>query len=408
MAPLRCLSVALFLLPLACGGARSPDAEGGGTVSGSVLDDQGNPMLGHFNVLLSGQVQMTGPDGSFSFSDVPPTYDITVAWGNGAMVYQGMTTRSPVFHFAQDTNAAKVSVQLPAPVDDTHHVAFFATSAQGKTTQVGVYGAGGPNTVTFVYFVDGAVAPPVTLHALTYETDPATKMLTKWTGHAELDSVYLNAPLPTWVVQPSPVETGTIGVAVDVPSGITLEKMTLALHFEPANARFPLTEVSTSTPSTQFTVPIVPGLSFDALAEGTTSDGHTTTWARNVTAGTTVALGLNEPPHIIGPDDGATEANTQTAFTFTPDDRGVQMVTFYPPQSDPNYFSIQMVTSRGAVTIPDFTLLGHPLPKGEVYTWNVARLPLGKSVDAASSAPILDDSVAFDAESSQRQFTTAH
>ena len=103
MAAFRSLSVALLLLPVACGGALSPDAGDGGTVSGSVLDLHGNPN-GRYDVLLGGQVQSTGPDGSFSFSNVPATYDITVAWGNGAAVYQGMTTRSPVFHFALDSN----------------------------------------------------------------------------------------------------------------------------------------------------------------------------------------------------------------------------------------------------------------------------------------------------------------
>ena len=407
MASLRSFSVAVFLLPLACGGGLTPDAVGSGTVSGSVLDLDGNPMAGSFNVLLDGQVQSTWPDGSFSFSNVPATYDLTVAWGSGAAVYQGMTTRSPLFHFSSVFKFAQVTVQLPAPIDDTHRIVFFATGTQGGTTQVGMYPGTG-NTVSFSYFQKGGVTPPVALHALTYETDPATKMLTKWTGHAELDDVHLDAPLPMWVVQPSPVETGTISVSVDVPTDITLEKMALALHLEPDDGRVPLTEVLTTTPSTQFSVPIVPGVSFDTLAEGTTSDGYTKTWARNVTAGTTVALGFNDvPPHVVAPNDGATEVTPHTRFSFAPYDRGVQMVTFYPPQSDPNYFSVQMFTTGTTVTIPDFSVLGHPLPKGEVYTWSVARMSLGKTVDEASAAPIIDGSISFDAESNQRQFTTA-
>jgi hypothetical protein len=410
------LSPLLFVASLpaffACGSLAGPGEQAGGTVTGKVVDLTGTPTGAAFQILVGDEVQTTGLDGSFSFANVPATYDIAVGWGNGAIVYKGMTTRSPVFHTPRANSVGQVPVQFSGLVDDTHRIAFYSASGSSDgTIQPGLWGGGNepPTSVGFTYYVDptSGAALPLTLHALTYEVDPTTNAVLKWTGHAELDDVHLDGAVPAWVVQPSPVETGSVSVSADAPPGIELAGLTLGVHLQPSDGSFSFSRFSPTTPSAEFLVPIVPGLTFDLGATGTTKDGHSSAWARAIAPGGTVVLELAQTPRALGPDEGSTGVTTETPFAFAPYDGGVQRVTFTPPESDPNFYSVQVVTTSSTITIPDLTRMGHPLPNGEAYSWMVERLPLGATVDEASSVPAIDSGAISYAYSTPRHFTTA-
>jgi hypothetical protein len=178
--------------------------------------------------------------------------------------------------------------------------------------------------------------------------------------------------------KPSPFSETVVSATVDVPQGYTLRRtMILFSGFNSWLAG------STAAPDVSFTVPELPGASFD-LGAAADRDGGTS-WAMlpPVAPGTQgLHLALRPVPILSAPADGGT-LDVGSPVTWTSDGEGAPFVEIAPNDNvSPAYL---LFGGDGAATLPDLSALGVALPHAVSYQVVVFRNSTAATVDEIAS-----------------------
>jgi hypothetical protein len=338
-------------------------------------------------ILIGGQVVTTNDEGQFAFANVGPTYDATVELTSGAIVYQGMTSRSPVFNVSPQsgTGAALVPMKLPAAPDPTHRVTVFATTGDPGLAPFAF--AAGANASAFSALPTLAVGPlgaSVVLHALAFDTDSVTQEPTAWTGHAEIALADLQWTEPSWSVQFAPVTSASVGIRPSLPAGYGLGAVSMFAHG--GDAALSSTPTRSSGGALVFSAPDIAGVTFDVLALASSATGEGGTSAIGLAPGENASVSFPGAPSSLAPEDGAF-VEPGASFAFAPVPGLAHWVTFAPTAT--TGYTIQIVTTASSVTVPDLGALGHPLAEGASFTWWVECNGTPPTVDAAAAAGLV-------------------
>lgn len=132
------------------------------TVSGTVSDTDGEPIAGvPVSLGESADTQTSAPDGSFSFSDVPPgTYQTEIAVPAGYTLEESppaFTVPSGSEEPVTDQDFVLAAVPTPTPTP-TGSITGSVSDADGSPVGGGVVEIEGPTTVTATVNVDGEFA----------------------------------------------------------------------------------------------------------------------------------------------------------------------------------------------------------------------------------------------------------
>jgi hypothetical protein len=367
---------------------------GGGTitVNGTVLLDDGTPLVGApVRIDPGAHTATTVAGGTFSVSGVTTPYDLAAANAaeKVAVVYKGLTradptavvpTRGAAPPFA---NSGIVSGSVEAntgcragTAPCTSYLGFGSTVTSGTGLFVPMVGY----SINLLW--DGATSFQGSLHLLQSSTDPSTEVTSYWYGAKTGVSVTNGGnTVENWgsssvAALPAATLSGTGTVA----SGYSVMGASLSLVLP--NVEIPAISCSSTPGPAQ--PPCAPGaftvdvpsvasttLAGSVVAEGPNGETVFTRRTGGVANGTGFDYAIQAAPSLQAPADNATGVTTSTAFSWTAFAAGFHAVVFDPVvATDPQY---HVYTPGTTTTLSNLSALAAQvaLPAGASYSWGV-------------------------------------
>lgn len=363
------------------------------TVSGVVVGLIDQPISGiSVAIGTNGPIDLTGADGSFTFTDVAVPYDLHVfhAADGWAQSFLGLRASSPraviapkAFDFAglpQTTVEGTLSAAVPAS-----HRAVVCVQGLDEA----VYGcdtvSAGASTYSITAVWRTVPTLDVRVRAVMYGLD-VDGNTTSVTGHVAVDAT-LDDLVPetvdlTFGAAPA---TTTLHPTFVVPAGLTLASASVAARLDDLHTHStPGTSDAATTPA--LVAPAFVGSTYLVYGTATGGDGSVSVgWHVGLPNGAAPTLELATPPALVAPADGTTGVTTATTFRVNPPTAGLQTFWFYGAlPGDPQYY---VTTTADQVSIPDLAAYGMALPGGAAYAWAVLHTPGLTQPDDAVTGP---------------------
>jgi hypothetical protein len=356
------------------------DSAGPGTgtvsVTGKVIDDAGRAVQSAPIVITGKPATTTDANGSFTITDVPTPYDVTVilSANKTAIMYKGLTRADPTLYFTGASvpvpNSATIGGTIsggagyPLPVNHTSRTIFVATEEMASTS---------PSGTTGVYSLatswNGTSTITGTLHAIQWETNGSGMPLT-YKGYGTKTGVAITngGSFAGQNIALTSATTAVVSGSVTVATGFTLSNKSMALTFNKFGAVHLATD-ATSAASFSFNVPTIAGASIQVAATAASGSLGTSAMVIKTTTGTTgIAVAVPAAPQHSLPVNAATGVTITTPFSWTPVPGGVYIIRYDGPAGEPDLY---VVTATPSATIPDLSAQGLGLGASKTYSWSV-------------------------------------
>lgn|GEM_PF-3423332 len=390
------------------------------TVNGTVRGARPN-----LKVRIPGKALVTSAaDGTFSFTDVSPPYDLYVVGDSGLVnnpvptvfYYQGLTRSDPTitapstFNFTlfprpnTDTVTGTASVSPPA----TMIVAWESGNTTGRITGTSAY------SVTASWASVRGTAVTGTLFGFQFATDPVTLAPTGFTGYASLpgvavDSSDMISPVAN-LAMTAPATAALTGM-ITTPAGFPKPNISLTQQLGTAGSVV-LWNANATTNVANSVIPLV-GAGKAALFASAALDGATTQFVNpGLAAATDVTFALPAPSAPTAPLNAATNVTSTTPFTWSATDGAVYEVVM-SATGGPAKALFQLYTTSATGKLPVVPELA--LPLNQAFTWQVNGFGPNASInDAAASAALesvstadFDGALHWTTTGTSRTFTSA-
>lgn len=375
------------------------------TVNGIVLGYDGFPQSG-VSVSIDGDVVLSADDGSFSFENVVPPYDLVVfgemaGFGGGSFydveIFDDVTRPDPTVRwdtfayynegYISGTLDGGIGFPLPAgpPFYGTHLTLLPVDGGRGfdfllgETEDWGGYLGWWREDPTI----------PVDLHFLQYRLD-ANGRPDEYTGYATLTTNLTGAQSVTNVaVTLEDVGEITVGGGYQAT---WLEEPEVGAYFffpgagaEDTNRAIYLGGAAGTAGTYSTVLPDIEGSRYGSYFYGEDGNG----WVERVRIApegeTNVEMDLPLYPILVSPPEGATVA-PGTEFSVASNPEMVNIFEFRPLSffagGGPYNAIVRVYTGRESAVMPDLSTLGLPLPGGYAFRWEVESIGRFDGVDA--------------------------
>lgn len=373
----------------------SGDAGVGETaITGTVVDQVGNPVAGaEVRLESNGKIATTGVDGKFAF-DAPATYALTVvhpsestASKKAMMAVVGLTTRQPRVQVVagalrqSTSNTYRLQGIAPGvfPIPNDARVSFVFEPDMVALPVTRTLGAG--SAATEVLSAGAAVSwygnDPFKgqLHALRYtiDTDPTLLLPINILGYGSTGFSISQGGTSDHTLNMTTVTNKHITGNI-VRNGLTASTLTYIIRVGgTAGVRFS----SRSYPSTTFDLPVPSTATFSAAIEATAtgpSGGTSGQWRGNL-KGDVAGLTLAMPPELVAkaPAEDATGIDVAAEYSWQP---MPELKTFALEVSCGSQPDVRFVvlTDKLTAKIPDAAALGAGIPSGRPCRWAVTAV----------------------------------
>jgi hypothetical protein len=353
-----------------------PEAEGGAsTVSGTVYDRTLTPVAGAKVRIGKAPPVVTGADGTFTFANVPPTYDLDVVGPLKDIAnYRGVTARTPQVGVGAPGRAAPIAYTLSASLGANDKVQAFFVSGRSDQGSSATAAAG---TVA-ASWTGGPTATGV-LGMWIVTVDPVSNQLTDIKATTLSPMSLTESTSTTYPFgNASPNTAGAITGTFAYPWAGTVALMSATAHYPalaPAGHGY-LVQGPSSQTAFAIPTPTMSGATVDVCFAFNVTEAPTGTvytcfpkLAPN-TAGLSVSFPYTRV-HAISPLPLANDVTTQTSFTWS-NAPGTFDVFFY---CGPDGYTQSVFTTALTTKIPDMTELGVPLPAKGTCSWEVTSYP---------------------------------
>lgn len=376
-------SASVVVLPLDAG------TDGGVTINGTVVDNDGLPIAGETVVVSSDagtQTAVTNAAGQFSVSNVKPPYSATVVESTQAIQYQGLTRQDPslsAFLTLTASHSATLSGQFTGgsyPEAGGYKTVFLFAS-QETITDLHDQPSGSYASLPVKWA--GPTSTSGALYAIQIHT--VSGLPADYPGYGTLSPVVLpdmgsltgqNVGLGT-----SPVTTGTLsGTIVSVPAGYAINTKAVSLGVA-SGVNLTLVDDVSSGSSFSYVAPSISGTQLLVTAAATSALGeYSYVLQTGLSANSTVMLTIPASPSLTSPSTGATGVTATTPFSWTDYPGGIhEFVAFPHSGSGPTFYIL-----TEAVTV-DLADAGLPLPASTAYDWEVIGLAPVSTVDVLAA-----------------------
>ncbi len=405
---------------LLCGCSSSPGGTDGGggptvTVSGTVVNNVGQPSMGQTVLLSSGsftKTLVTDANGAFSAQSVPTPYTATVVDSGGglAVAYQGLTRTDPTLTDIVTPPSTRSGTVKGVLTGGTYPEPALATTRFIFASPDGVRDLGEPTSADYQAQVTwpGPDTTTGSLYAIQIQNGPQGAGPSGYLGYGSRGDVVLEDTLTLTGqdIALSPVTSGTLSFGLTLAAGYTLSQETLQLLVAPRVVLDLYGTSSVSATTFSFTTPNVAGTSVLVAASANGEAGDYVATQAMVSANVSgLTLDLPPAPALSAPVPNATGVTTSTAFSWTAFASGVYLFQVYASGS-----TFMVVTAATTATIPDLTSSGLPLPTSARYSWDVLGFAPVTSVDAMAGQGGMDAlfyGSLTEGQSAPREFTTA-
>ncbi|AKV03944.1 Outer membrane autotransporter barrel [Labilithrix luteola] len=339
------------------------------TVTGRVVDQEGDP-LSDIGVSVAGQAMVTtGTDGTFTFSNVTPPYEVRLKTNVGTTpvvhAFTGLRTATPQLVPISKLDAAPPQFQgtiqgtLSTPVS-TGELARACVEGVDRP----IYGCTvlypGDDTFTLAVNWTTAPSPLARVRVLRFTLD-AQGVTTGFTGEGSKDvSLSPNAAPKVNVALVAPPASGTLTTTVTPPAGATGTAAIAFVKFGPFLS-FPLEQVVIDSPTPKsFVVPGSTGATFSVFALAATATQQIAGWETGLAAGGNAKPKLVQPPRLVAPAEGTQGVTISTTFDATNPD-GIPLTFFCVPTQE-GIPLLAVSTVESSATLPDVAGLGMTFP----------------------------------------------
>jgi hypothetical protein len=342
------------------------------TVHGIVVStSDGGPVAGAVVAIPGAGSTTTARDGTFTLTQHTVPYDIGVGIpGSSKAIFfesvRSTTLRLP-FPFPLWTDvAAAVSGSITGG-EGYPQPAYHETLVCLDTDTNWQGGPGTPTTgsgtFSTVVFWPGRDAIPATLRGIQIVTDPYSGAPTDYVAYGQIDALMVpTAGIANQVLALDPTSASAVAGTVTVPEGYTLASKELDLGC------LRLVRDATAGSSFSYRAPAVPGVTLEVTAESAT--GSTTTGTSIAPGAGALSVVVPPAPQPSSPPDGGTLVDATTVFSWS----GVPSAAYFSSFYNAASWFVVVVTPETSMTLPDWALLGAPLPKGASITWSLGSV----------------------------------
>lgn len=389
------------------------------TVSGVVLDEDGNPVTAEA-VLVPGLTPTATDDaGKFSIGGVTTPYDLVVIKGNTktAFIYKGLTRPDPtVFMWTQEddqTRLADRSAILKGAVDGGLVGPAFINFASHELNQwydpdsdTGIMDAGIWASGTYEDHLEwnGPITTVGNVLGLQYTPDLLSGLPLLYYYDYQ-PGVTVLAGQPNAIAGPHlhlrPTATDTVQGTVTTPGQYSVTNKFVGLQFAGGINFFVFDEKHSYNPGAaaerQFNY-IVPDLAGATTQVCAKAKDNLFSGALSVTCNTVqnqdgvLPIVIREAPEPFVPANYGKGCGFKTLFQWTPIDGGIYVVKFAPDVRLDSVGNISpkfvIITADEQVSIPDLRSVGLGLMTGADYSWVVRGMGPFASVDEFSTYPV--------------------
>lgn len=389
------LSAALALL-FGCGGDSGNNGGGGSaTISGTVVDDIGQPVAGRI-VLIGPSSATTDASGAFTITGVVTPYDLIViapAPTKFASIYTQLTRTDP------KVPDLSVSDSLPLVATVKGNLsggAPFPTAPDVLT--VVTWGSpeqafGGDYVTTSSYSFDVGWNGPATItgtvHALQWKIDD-NSTVTEYVSHGAKSGVSLSnaATVSGTDLSLTAPTVDTVSVTASPPPDHEIFARNVVLTFDDGT----FIQVSgDGLDGGTLQVPVPSSIGAKALVQfrSVSSDGSMESDAQltGLSPGTAGApLSMPQPARLTSPANNATGVDTNTDLVWTPVGSAFHVLFLAGTANDPGY---GIVSGGSRVRIPDLSSHGLGLPSNHGYDAILVAYGPYESLDAFAATGVL-------------------
>jgi hypothetical protein len=367
-------------------------------VVGRVVTEWGNGAIGHRAGMTGHDVTVLEREGRFSFAKAPAIYDVWVAnkRGDTVVLYQGLTRRDPVIHFAHDYDSAQEAPphraairgilrgNFPFPTENGYMVTLAYLA--GKTKAFSQFGQqlpyGGPRFGRWNVQWDGEPTLRGTLVALGQHGEKGKPWLEAFLASKSLslvpgDDASLELKL-------TPVSIGRIAGVVDILHKDVVREIYFSYRLAKGLGEFgigscpvlktydcPLPNLTTLAG----TYCAVVSINFpygEATGKVTKCGGKL--------GMTDFSFHVGPPPKFKAPRENFTMTREST-LSWVDAEKGVYHVELMPDSRMAIKPTIEIFTAEKELRWPDLEGLGLKFPAGAQYRFRVSRLSPYASVD---------------------------
>lgn len=353
---------------------------------------------------------MSGPGGSFTFTDVTPPYDLYTVGSTGLI---GIGTTIPTVFYFQGLTRPDPIVSAPAT---SFFTAFIASSATVSGTKTGgdatnpmliVWDSGGlqataPSSYSLTASWPKAATRQGTLYGFQFSRK-ATGAPDVFTGYASANRTLTeNTPATINLAMTLP-DTAALTGTITSPNGFPNPTITLTQQLLPASS---VMLWSATTTAASATIPLV-GAGKAALFATATLDNATTTFVHPaLAAATDITFALPAPSLQTAPLNAATGVTATTPFTWSAAPDTVYEVNIATTTTTGTARArYQLYTTSPSGTIPAVPELA--LPLNQSFTWNVNGYGPNATINDAASATGLEPVFAADFDGARHWFTNS-
>jgi hypothetical protein len=376
-----------------------PPADGGITISGTVVDEYLVPMAG---VSVHAQLHSatTASDGTFALTDIVPPYDATVistATGGHrhATVFLQATRPHPTFQLATDTAATALTTSVsghlganglnlvgiafadlaPGTPPAASNTIALASNASNYSGDISWFGSSQTNGTlyTLQYFVSNGVPSDFVAYNSQAETfNAGTAVVWNTPLTTTLGSGSISVSLST----PKEYEATALGMYVR-PNGAQIAAPFASLNGPPLmGGTFPTPMISATFVACSVAVPVG--------VDGGPNTPYTAACLPGLAGSASAALNM---PAIAALQNPPTSAGPGTVFAYSTIPEGLYVVAFVPVGATGTSGGDELfvVTTDPSVKVPDLSALGFSLAAGSTYAAEVLAFGPFSTIDSALS-----------------------
>lgn len=357
-------------------GSLSADADltltvGSLTINGRVQQGLQQPLIGA-SVSSQGETAVTDATGAFTLSGLSVPYDLLISssLGDGGLhVYEGMTSEMPLLRptFGVDGSATP---DFGATIDGV--LVGGALAADERVVvclegiAIAVFGCDFLDAGDAAYSIAAGwfdtAAVGVRLHALHTVVD-ADDVPTAYLGYETILLNLADGAVTLADLDFDPIDDGTLIGTTSHPVALPDTNLLVFARFGP-NLSLPIISAQDTADAFELLVPVLPGLSYDVIFQGSSTDEFVLTWKHDVglDAG---ELAVALPALPVEPADATTGVDLTTPFSST----AAGGARTYVWEPDPTGIVFGLTTTRTDVTLPDPAESELTLPAGADYAW---------------------------------------
>jgi len=357
------------------------------TVTGAVVDTNGQPTPGLTVVIASGtasQTLVTDASGSFVAPGVLPPYDATVVQATQATVYQGLSRNDPTltaFFSLTDNRSAGISGSLvggtyPEPAGYNTFLVFASPQT--------VHSLGTPTTASYSSTLawPGPSTTTGTIYGL--QVHSSGGLPTDYPGYGTLSGVALTdtGSLTGQDVTLGAVTTGLVTGSVTAPTGYSIFYKSVAIQ-EASNFNLSVLLDANASSTFSYVTPVIANKTLTVTATAVSAAGEFSEVLKADQSPNATGLTFDIPPAptLTSPTNGATGVTVSTPFNWT-----VFPSAVYEFQATSSSgLTFYVLTAATTATIPDLSAFGLPLPASTDFTWFVLGFAPVTTIDLLAS-----------------------